>query len=72
MEEMELLLLADPSTEVVNGYLKRRLFCFKKGAVTVGIMILIPTRTETIEIINIAVSEKSKEKDMGNIYLGLL
>lgn len=23
MEEMELLLLADPSTEVVNGYLKK-------------------------------------------------
>ncbi|MEC2788310.1 GNAT family N-acetyltransferase, partial [Bacillus thuringiensis] len=36
MEEMELLLLADPSTEVVNGYLKKGdCFVLKKGAVTV-------------------------------------
>ena len=48
------------------------MLCFKKDTVTVGIMILIPTCPETIEIINIAVSEKSKEKDMGNIYLDLL
>ena len=62
MEEMELLLLADPSTEVVNGYLKKEIVLFKKGAVTVGIMILIPTRTETIEIINIAVSKRARKR----------
>ena len=71
MEEMELLLLADPSTEVVNGYLKKGdCFVLKKGAVTVGIMILIPTRTETIEIINIAVSEKEQGKGYGKYLLG--
>lgn len=46
------------------------MFCFKKGAVTVGIMILIPTRTETIEIINIAVSEKEQGKGYGKYLLG--
>ncbi|TKI86397.1 GNAT family N-acetyltransferase [Bacillus mycoides] len=70
-DEMELLLLADPSSEVVNGYLKQGdCFVFKKDTITVGIMILIPTRPETIEIINIAVSEKEQGKGYGKYLLG--
>ncbi|HGA1022384.1 TPA: GNAT family N-acetyltransferase [Bacillus cereus] len=71
MEEMELLLLADPSIKVVNGYLKKgECFVLKKDTVTVGIMILIPTCPETIEIINIAVSEKEQGKGYGKYLLG--
>ncbi|MGQ3740362.1 GNAT family N-acetyltransferase [Bacillus sp. Fil] len=70
-EEMELLLLADPSSEVVNGYLKQGdCFVLTKDMITVGIMILIPTRPETIEIINIAVSEKEQGKGYGKDLLG--
>ncbi|EOO70247.1 GNAT family N-acetyltransferase (plasmid) [Bacillus mycoides] len=70
-DEMELLLLADPSSEVVNGYLKQGdCFVLKKDTITVGIMILIPTRPETIEIINIAVSEKEQGKGYGKYLLG--
>ncbi|CDN39690.1 GNAT family N-acetyltransferase [Bacillus thuringiensis] len=71
-EEMELLLLADPSSEVVNGYFKQGdCFILKKDTITVGIMILIPTRPETIEIINIAVSEKEQGKGYGKYLLGV-
>ncbi|MGE6552418.1 GNAT family N-acetyltransferase [Bacillus mycoides] len=69
-KEMELLLLADPSSDVVNGYLKQGdCFVLKKDTITVGIMILIPTRPETIEIINIAISEKEQGKGYGKYLL---
>ncbi|MED2764120.1 GNAT family N-acetyltransferase [Bacillus thuringiensis] len=69
-DEMDLLLLADPSPKVVNRYLKKGdCFVLKKGSITVGIMILIPTCSETIEIINIAVSEKEQGKGYGKYLL---
>ena len=69
-EKMELLLLADPSEKIVNGYLKQgKCFVLKKNTVTLGIMVLIPTFPESIEVINIAVSEKEQGKGYGKQLL---
>ncbi|HDR3658715.1 GNAT family N-acetyltransferase [Bacillus cereus] len=69
-EKMELLLLADPLEKIVREYLKKgQCFDFKKNNVIVGIMVLLPTGPETIEIINIAVSEKEQGKGYGKHLL---
>lgn len=63
---LELLLLADPSKEKVNEYLENGIvFSAKNGARTVGVMVLVYTKPETMEIMNIAVQEGCQNKGIG-------
>lgn len=63
---MELLLLADPSREIVEDYVDRG-ECFVAAADKdiIGVYILLPTRPETVELVNVAVSEKFHGKGIG-------
>jgi RimJ/RimL family protein N-acetyltransferase len=65
-ELMDLLLLADPSETVINSYINRS-WCFaaKKADRIVGIIVLMPTRPETVEIVNIAVTKHKQGKGYG-------
>lgn len=63
---LDLLLLADPSEKIVREYLKRGLcyiatFCNE----VVGVIVLLKTRPETIEIVNVAVREDYERKGIG-------
>lgn len=63
---LELLLSADPNKELVEEYIKRS-FCFESlddGHIT-GIVVLLPTRPETLEIVNIAVLEQFQGQGIG-------
>lgn len=63
----ELLLLADPSPKIVNEYLQRG-ECYTASLSdqsTVGVFVLLKTRPETIEIVNIAVREEEQGKGIG-------
>jgi ribosomal protein S18 acetylase RimI-like enzyme len=62
----ELLLLADPSRQLVEEYLPRG-FCYlaeHQGQV-IGVLVLIRTRPETLEIVNLAVGEQYQGKGVG-------
>ncbi|CEG29029.1 GNAT family N-acetyltransferase [Bacillus sp. B-jedd] len=55
---MNLLLTADPSTESVDDYLLRGdCYVAEKGQRIVGVYVLLPTRPETAELVNVAVAE---------------
>jgi ribosomal protein S18 acetylase RimI-like enzyme len=55
---IELLLLADPSEEIIKDYLRRgECLVALNNEEIIGILVLIKTRPETIEIVNIAVRE---------------
>ncbi len=63
---MELLLLADPSRKLVEEYIARgQCFVAKADEGIVGVYVLLPTRSETIELVNIAVDEKHQGKGIG-------
>lgn len=66
----KLLLDADSSKNIVQSYLKRayKFIAIFKGA-PVGIVLLIDTRPETIEIINIAVSKDYRNQGIGGKLL---
>lgn len=63
---MELLLLADPSKKFIEEYVKRG-DCFVAEIDTeiIGVYVLLPTRPETVELVNIAVSQKHQGKGIG-------
>ncbi|MGL4695936.1 GNAT family N-acetyltransferase [Enterococcus larvae] len=58
----ELLLDADPSKKLVDDYTQRGHVFALTDSETVGIMVLIPTRPDTLELVNIAVREDSRGK----------
>lgn len=63
---MELLLLADPSQKLVEEYIQRgECFVAKMDGGIVGVYVLLPTRPETVEIVNIAVDENHQGKGIG-------
>lgn len=63
---MNLLLLADPSRKIVEEYLTRgACYVAETNGDTVGVYVLLPTRPETIELINIAVAEEQHGKGIG-------
>lgn len=63
---IELLLLADPSEEIISNYISRgKCFIATKNNETVGVLVVIKTRPETIEIVNIAVKEDFQGKGIG-------
>ncbi|MCP3760931.1 GNAT family N-acetyltransferase [Domibacillus sp. A3M-37] len=62
----ELLLLADPSRHIVDDYLKRgECFLIEENDLTIGVYVLLPTRPETAELVNIAVIESRQGKGLG-------
>ena len=63
---MSLLLLADPSEKLVKEYLKRgQCYIFEKDDKTIGVYVLLPTRPETVELVNIAVAEHYQTNGIG-------
>lgn len=55
---MELLLLADPSERLVREYISRgKCFIMNYDGIILGTYVVIPTRPETVEIVNVAVNE---------------
>ena len=67
---MELLLLADPSRELVQEYIRRGT-CFvaeRKGQI-IGVYVLLPTRPQTVELVNIAVMPSHQGKGIGKKLL---
>lgn len=63
---MELLLLADPSEKLVGEYVSRgKCYIMSLDGLIVGTYVLIPTRPETVEIVNVAVNENYHGKGYG-------
>lgn len=63
---MELLLLADPSRKLVEEYIKRgKCFISEIDNHIIGVYVLLPTRPETVELVNIAVVEEMHGKGIG-------
>lgn len=63
---MSLLLLADPSRKVVESYLQRgQCFIAQEKEQIIGVYVLLATRTETIELVNLAVDEDYQGRGIG-------
>jgi GNAT superfamily N-acetyltransferase len=63
---MELLLLADPSPKLVEEYIERgQCFVAEVDDNIIGVYVLLRTRPETVEIVNIAVEENYQSKGNG-------
>jgi len=63
---MDLLLLADPSRILVEEYIQRgECFVAESGGQIIGVYVLLPTRPETVELVNIAVKESEQGKGLG-------
>lgn len=63
---MELLLVADPSRKLVEDYVKRgECFVAEESNQCVGTYVLLPTRPETVELVNIAVAEEMQGRGIG-------
>ena len=62
----ELLLLADPSKEIVDDYLVRgECYTAWTSDELAGVYVLLQTRPKTIEIVNIAVKESLQNRGFG-------
>lgn len=61
-----LLLLADPSRKLVQKYIKRG-WCYVavEDSKIIGVYVLLPTRPETVELVNIAVDERRQGEGIG-------
>lgn len=67
---MELLLAADPSQKIVDEYLKRgRCFIAESSNQRIGVYVLLPTRPQTIEIVNLAVEARHQGNGTGKRLL---
>jgi GNAT superfamily N-acetyltransferase len=63
---MELLLLADPSESIVKSYINRgHCYIAEFNHSIVGVYVLLPTRPETIELVNVAVAEIEHGRGIG-------
>lgn len=62
----ELLLLADPSPKLVEDYVARgQCFVAEADQQVVGVYVLLPTRPETAELVNITVDEEFQGQGIG-------
>jgi ribosomal protein S18 acetylase RimI-like enzyme len=67
---MDLLLLADPSTEMIGEYLPTgQCYVARNLGEDVGVIVLLKTRPKTIEIMNIAVKEAYQGQGIGKQLL---
>lgn len=63
---MDLLLLADPSEELIKQYVERgKCYIGEENGQIVGVFVLLSTRPETVELVNIAVVEQHQGKGFG-------
>jgi len=63
---INLLLLADPSVSLIEEYLNRgECFVAELDNQIVGVYVLLPTRPETVELVNIAVEESFHNRGIG-------
>lgn len=63
---MDLLLLADPSKSIVEDYVRRgQCYVGKAEDTIIGAYVLLPTRPETVELVNVAVNENDHGKGFG-------
>lgn len=63
---MNLLLLADPSEEMIAEYVNLgTVFIARQNSDTVGALVLLKTRPKTMEIMNISVYEEYQNKGIG-------
>lgn len=63
---LELLLLADPSRELIENYVNRgECFIAEFEQKTIGVYVLLPTRPETVELVNVAVVEDQQGRGIG-------
>lgn len=70
---MDLLLLADPSKEMVLGYLKEsESYLAYQGDNIVGILLTLERSTHCLEIMNLAVKESHQAKGIGRALLEYL
>lgn len=66
----ELLLLADPSDEMVDSYLNRgQCFGAELSGQIVGEMVFIETRPKTLELVNLAVDEAWQARGIGRALI---
>lgn len=63
---LDLLISADSSQKSISNYVKRGLcFVAEEQQKVIGVFVLLPTRPETIELINIAVKEERQGEGIG-------
>ncbi|MFC3746694.1 GNAT family N-acetyltransferase [Paenibacillus sp. GCM10012306] len=63
---IELLLLADPSVSVIEGYMERgECYIALVGLEIVGVYVLLPTRPGMVELVNVAVVEHLHGQGIG-------
>ncbi|MDL4839955.1 GNAT family N-acetyltransferase [Aquibacillus rhizosphaerae] len=63
---MELLLLADPSKEIVEEHVnKGECFVAEQEQQVIGVYVLLPTRPETVELVNVSVVEEQHGRGIG-------
>jgi len=66
----ELLLLADPSKDLVNEYLKSSdIYVARYNAEILGIVVLFPLTTEAVEIKNVAVKTEFQGQGLGRFLI---
>ncbi|MCJ8006424.1 GNAT family N-acetyltransferase [Lederbergia wuyishanensis] len=63
---INLLLLADPSYELISEYISRgECFVAEENHNIIGVFVLLPTRPKTVELVNVAVAENFHGKGIG-------
>jgi len=61
-----LLLLADPSEELIEAYLRKgECYVAEEEKEIIGVMVLVQKNDETLELMNIAVDEKHQGRGIG-------
>lgn len=63
---LDLLLLADPNRTLVEEYVKRgECYIAERDRQVIGVYVLLLTRPETVELVNVAVAEKHHGEGIG-------
>lgn len=63
---MELLLTADPSREIIEEYINRgECYVAERDRQMIGVYVILPTRPETVELVNVAVAENHQGEGIG-------
>lgn len=67
---MDLLLSADPSESLVKNYLTRGdCYMAVQDEEVLGVYVLLPTRPDTAELVNVAVAEEHQGKGIGKMLV---
>ncbi|MEC2074120.1 GNAT family N-acetyltransferase [Alkalihalophilus marmarensis] len=63
---MDLLLLADPSENLIADYIERgECFIAEESGEIIGVLVLLPTRPDTVELVNVAVCKNMQGRGIG-------